>query len=332
MKNRIKNWSVLIGFCAFSSLIGSCSGDEHAFDASGVFEATETVISAESMGKLLHFDLEEGDRLSVGQAVGQIDCDNLNYQRAQIEASMQALGEKQNSARPQVEILKQQKKSQEASLQAQKEQLKVLEKEEKRFAKLQASDAVPQKQYDDIKGKVEVLQKQITAAESMLAVLDQQVKSAEEQTAIGNRAILSERKPLAEKLAQTENQIGKCQVMNPIAGTVLIKYAEANEVVQMGKPLYKIADLSEMKLRAYITNDQLSQVKLGQNVKVSIDDGKGGFAEYPGTVEWIASQAEFTPKTIQTKEERSNLVYAIKVNVKNEGEIKIGMYGELTFE
>lgn len=309
----------------------SCNKDQNEFDATGVFEAKEIIVSAETSGQILQLNLEEGTPLTAGQTVGLIDCENLNLQKAQLEASLEALGAKRNSAGPQVEVLKTQLVSQEKVLSAQKEQLQLLEREQKRVENLAKSDAVPSKQLDDINGQVSVLSKQIAAAESQLAITRQQMQAQQDQIAIANRAVMSESKPMQERIAQVENMISKCAIENPVNGTVLVKYAEENEVAAPGKALYKLADLSELKLRAYITNDQLATLKLGQTVTVMVDNGEGGYKELTGTVEWISDKAEFTPKTIQTKDERSNLVYAIKVAVKNDGYLKLGMYGEVRF-
>lgn len=307
----------------------SCNKEENDFDATGVFEAKEIIVSAETAGQIVSFDIEEGMLLSTGQQVGLIDCENLNLQKSQLEASMDALSAKTNSAGPQLEVLKTQLVSQQKTLAAQNEQLGVLKIEQRRMQNLAASDAVPAQKLDEINGKVAVLEKQIEAAGSQLEITRQQMKAQQDQIAIANRAVMSEAKPMRERIAQVENMIGKCTVTNPVKGTVLTKYAEENEMAAPGKALYKLADLSEMKLRAYITNDQLAGVKLGQAVSVMVDNGEGGYKELPGTVEWISDKAEFTPKTIQTKDERSNLVYATKIRVENDGYLKLGMYGEV---
>ena len=311
------------------TLVSACKSGEQEFDATGVFEATETIISSESNGKILTFNIQEGSVLTANQLIGTIDCENLGLQKAQVEASMAAILEKKNDASPQTQILKEQINAQMAQISAQREQLKNLEKETGRLQNLVKADAIPSKQLDDLLGQYEVLKKQIAAMETNVGVLRQQIKSQEAQVLIQNRGILSEKKPLMERVAQIEDQIKRCSMINTLPGTVLVKYAEANEVTAMGKPLYKIADMQNMILRAYITGDQLSKVKTNQTVKVFIDNGKDEYKELSGVVEWIASKAEFTPKTIQTKSERANLVYATKIKVKNDGFLKIGMYGEV---
>jgi HlyD family secretion protein len=211
------------------------------------------------------------------------------------------------------------------------EQLKTQLKEQQRYKNLVESGAVPGKQLDDINGQVNVLRQQIAASKSQLQVLQSQIKSQRQSVGNTKPGILSEKDPMEKKVAQIQDLLNKTKIINPINGTVLTKYAEVNEYAVTGKPIYKIADLTTMKLRAYITGDQLAGVKLNQHVKVLVDDGKGKYRELPGTITWISGKAEFTPKTIQTKEERAHLVYAIKINVKNDGYLKIGMYGEVIF-
>lgn len=311
------------------AVITGCKGGENDFDASGVFEAKEIIVSSESSGKILELNIEEGTVLTEGQIIGNIDCENLNLQKAQLEASYDAIGAKRNSSGPQVGILQSQIETQKKQLAAQRQQYAVLEKEQKRVQKLVNAEAVPVKQLDDINGNLEVLQRQIEAGESQLNVTKQQITAAEQQIAIANRAVMSEEKPMQERIAVMENMIGKCEIQNPQAGTVLVKYAERNEMTAPGKALYKLADMTELKLRSYLTNGQLAKVKVGQEVQVLIDNGEDGYKELKGVVEWISDKAEFTPKTIQTKDERANLVYATKIKVKNDGFLKIGMYGEV---
>lgn len=309
--------------------LAACKGGDQEFDASGVFEANEVVISSEAVGKILRFEIEEGSSLKVGQVIGSVDCKNLSLQKAQIEASINALGQKTNDAAPQTQILREQLNSQQRQIATQREQLRILEHERKRLSNLVKAEAAPAKQLDDVEGQIDILKKQIETTESQVAVINQQIKSQQQQISIQNRGVLSERKPLQERIAQFDDQLQRCNITNPIEGTVLVKYATTNEMTATGKPLYKIANLSTLTLRAYITGDQLSKVKLNQPVKVFVDNGKDDYKEVSGTVTWIASKAEFTPKTIQTKDERANLVYATKIKVKNDGYLKIGMYGEV---
>ena len=313
--------------------LGSCNSNQNQFDASGVFEATEIIISAEASGKILDLKLEEGDNLKSDQAIGVIDCELLDLQKEQVKASIDAVRAKQANAQPQVDVLEQQLKAQEQQIAAQTEQLKTLEREKTRVEKLVKAEAAPSKQLDDINGQLAVLTKQIAAASSQLDVLRQQMKAQQQNTATQNRGILSEEKPLSERIAQINAQIKDCNIQNPVNGRVLTKYVEQYEMTAPGKPLYKIADLKKMVLRAYITGQQLPNVKLGQSVKVFIDADANEYRELSGKILWISDKAEFTPKTIQTKDERANLVYAVKIAVENADEaIKIGMYGEIKLD
>ena len=320
----------LIIFSLFLSVI-ACKNSENDYDASGTFETDETMVVAEANGKILQLNVEEGASLAKDSAVGKIDPLTIELQKEQASSSVSALQQKTNDAAPQVDILQSQVQLQTKQIMVLDEQLKVLQKEQQRFQKLVAADAVPAKQLDDITGQVNVLKEQIIAAKTQLTVLQSQINAQRQVVAIQNRSILSEKDPMEKKIAQIQDQLDKTTIRNPVSGTVLTKYAEAGEFTATGKALYKVADLSTMKLRAYITGSQLAQVKLNQSVKVLVDNGKEGFKELSGTISWISSKAEFTPKTIQTKDERANLVYAMKVNVVNDGYLKIGMYGEVVF-
>jgi HlyD family secretion protein len=328
MKNIHKSYLIM---ALFSSVLTSCNSSKQEFDATGVFEAEEVIVSAESSGKLLNFKVSEGDNLKIGQEIGQIDCQNISLQKSQVQASISAMKLRQNEATPQVQILVSQAESQRAMLATQKQQLLVFEKERKRIQNLVDAEATPVKQLDDVVGQIEVLKKQMDGTQSQIAVINQQIASQKEQVQIQNRGVLSESQPLQVRISQIEEQLGHCKITNPISGTVLVKYAEEQEVTGLGKPLYKLANLETMTLRAYIAGTQLGQVKVNQAVKVFIDNGKDSYKEMKGTISWISSKSEFTPKTIQTKDERANLVYAAKVQVKNDGFIKIGMYGEVRF-
>jgi HlyD family secretion protein len=323
MKNTLLISTFILGFWA-------CQSSESEFDATGVFEAEEIIVSAEATGKLLDFDISEGDILKTGQEIGRVDCKNIGLQKAQVQASMTALKLKQNDASPQIQILTKQIESQKAILATQNQQLKIMEKERQRFQNLVNDKAATAKQLDDITGQVEILKKQMESTQSQIGVTVQQIASQKEQVAIQNKGILSESQPLSVRVSQIDEQLNHCKITNPIDGTVLVKYAAAQEVTGMGKPLYKLANLETMTLRAYIAGTQLGQVKVNQAVKVFIDNGKD-YKEMSGTISWISSKSEFTPKTIQTKDERANLVYAAKIKVKNDGFIKIGMYGEVRF-
>lgn len=298
MKKIVIAVNLLLLACA------ACNNGDSKWDASGTFEAEETIISAEAGGVIKQLDLEEGQTLSVGQKIGYIDSLQLYLKKKQLQAQMDAV----LSKKPNIAV-------QLSSLQ---EQLKTAEIEQKRISNLLKANAATGKQFDDIHASIELLKKQIEAQKSSLE--------------ISTSAISSESLPIKIQIEQTNDQLNKCQIINRSAGTVLSKYAELNEMTAQGKPLYKIADLSELILRAYITGDQFSAVHIHQKVQVHTDDGKGGYQVHEGLVTWINDKAEFTPKTIQTKDERANLVYAIKVKVKNDGSLKMGMYGELAFQ
>ncbi len=299
------------------------------YDASGTFEADEIMVTAEANGKILDLKLEEGDMLQQNQQVGIIDGKGVELQREQIMASLNALDQKTNDAAPQISVLQTQINAQKSQVSVFQEQLNNAIRERNRTANLVKSDAATRKQLDDMNGNVAVLQKQISVANAQLSTLNQQINAAKEQVAIQNKAILSEKNPTQKKVLQVDEQLKHNIIFSPIKGTVLTKYLNQGEYATLGKPVFKIADLDEMILRAYITGDQLAKVKTGQNVKVKADAGDGKSKELNGKIEWISQKSEFTPKTIQTKDERANLVYAAKIRVKNDGFLKIGMYGEI---
>ena len=309
----MKKWIILT--CASAAM--ACNGNKGDFDAQGTFEANEIMVSAEASGRLLTFEVQEGDSLGLQDTVGQIDATNVTLQQEQVEASMQALQQKTVDAAPQVRLFQEQRE-------VQLTQLNNLERELARVERLLKKDAATAKQVDDLKFQLETTQKQIR-------VTEQQIKVQQSNVASQNRAILSETAPLQKRAAQLQDMVSRSSIVNPSSGTVIATYVEPGEMAVMGKPLYKIADLSAMTLRVYVTGSQLSQLKLNQEVNVMVDKGEDDYATYKGVVYWISSKAEFTPKTIQTKDERANLVYALKVRVKNDGLLKIGMYGEVKF-
>ncbi len=298
-----------------SLLIIGCNRNASEFDASGTFEADETIVSSEMPGKILSFNVEEGMKLSKDSIVGTVDATNIGLQQQQVEASINALNQKTANVNPQVELLQNQ-------LAVQQSQLDNLLHERTRIENLLKADAATGKQFDDINAQIDVVKKS-------MSVTQQQINVKKNDIATQNRSILSEAEPMRKRIAQLEDQAQRANIVNPVNGTVITKYAEAGEITSSGKALYKIADLSELNLRAYVTGVQLPTIKLGQQVRVMIDKGEKKYTEYTGTITWISDKAEFTPKTIQTKEERANLVYAIKVKVKNDGYLKIGMYGEV---
>jgi HlyD family secretion protein len=285
----------IITLLLLTSLI-SCNKNSDKADGYGNFEATEVTISAEANGKIEYLKLEEGDILEPNSQVGLIDTTQLHFNKQQLIASKSTVYSKSANVLSQVKVLQ--------------EQLKTTLIEKKRIQNMFAENAATKRQVDEIDGKVSVIQEQIKSVQTQNAPIVNEVKSIDVQ------------------IEKSNDQIQKSKIINPIKGTVLAKYAEPNEVTAFGKPLYKIADISEMTLRVYISETQLSQINVGQNVTVKIDAEKG-MKSFPGTIFWIASSAEFTPKVVQTKEERVNLVYAVKVNVKNDGSLKIGMPAEM---
>jgi len=281
-------------------IISSCGKDEKRSDAYGNFEAVETIVSAEATGKLIDFNIEEGQVIEKDVTVGNIDADQLSLKKQQLESQKNTIRTKFKNVFSQISVYQEQKK--------------VNQVEKNRIEKLLKDDAATTKQLDDINGSINVLNKQIASIESQNSTTMQELKSLDVQ------------------IQQVQDQIEKSAVINPVKGTVLMKLAEQSEIVNYGKPLYKIADISTMDLRVYVSGEQLPGIKLGQMVRVLIDSGKGGYRELEGLISWISSKSEFTPKIIQTKEERVNLVYAIKVRVKNDGSLKIGMPGEVIFK
>jgi len=300
------------------SLLLSCGKKQPDFDATGVFEADEILVSSEVPGRITTFSITEGDILDAGAVVAMLDAGNLQLQQQQVEASMAILPEKITDVGPQVEMLNNQ-------LQVQQAQMSNLEQEKNRFSKLVEADAATPKQLDDLKSQITILQRQ-------MAVTQSQIKVQQTAVATQNRGLMSEKRPLAKKLETLQDQTNRSKVINPITGTVLAKYAYEGEVTGAGKALYKIADLSTVYLRAFITADQLTQVKLGQQVWVYTDSTRDAYREHAGIISWISDKAEFTPKTIQTKNERANQVFAVKIKVPNDGYLKIGQYGEVKWQ
>jgi HlyD family secretion protein len=303
MKNKFLNVTLIL----ITTLVFACSKGNGDFDATGTFESEEIIVSSEAMGKLVMFQVEEGMHLEQNQIVGIVDTIQLHLKKKQLLSSITAVLSKQ----PDIS----------AQLAALQEQIKTAEVEKKRIESLVeslvSSNAATTKQLDDINSQLEVLNKQYIATKSSLTITKQ--------------GLQSETLPLVAQVEQIQDQINKSIIKNPVDGTVLTRYAKPDEITSTGKALYKIANLSDMTLRAYVDGDQLGQIKLGQKVKVYVDKGEGVQKEMSGEIYWVSSKAEFTPKTIQTKDERANLVYAIKVKVINDGYLKIGMYGEVKF-
>jgi HlyD family secretion protein len=292
--------------------LASCAGKKDEGDASGYFEADEVIVSAQQNGQLLSFTVKEGDTLHKGAIVGQIDVTGITLQKEQVKASIMALGEKTADVQPQLLLVKKQLAVQEA-------QMKQLLHEQQRTANLVKADAATPKQLDDLNAQIDQLQQSMNVTRQQLTVSSTNV-------ATQNRSVLSEKTPLEKAMAQYDDQIRKGVIVNPLSGTVSARYALEGEMTATGKALYKIADLDTLTLKAYITGGQLPLIKLGQTVQVTTDT-----KTYKGVIYQIADKSEFTPKSIQTKDERANLVYAIKIRVPNDGYLKIGMYATTKF-
>ena len=279
----------------------SCGKGNSQYDAMGTFEATEVIVSAEGNGKLMRFDIIEGQPLKYGQEVGYIDTVQLYLTKVRLQESNRAVLSNLPNVTKQIAALR--------------EEIEKQRTEKARYEVLVASNAANQKQVDDIDSRLKVLERQLEA----------QLSTLQNNT----RSISGESAALLAQVEQLDDQLNKCRVISPLNGTVLTKYAEQGELAAQGRALFKIADMENVFLRAYITSDQLSAVKLGQQLTLFADYGDDNLKEYNGTVTWISDKAEFTPKSILTKNERANLVYAVKIAVKNDGYLKIGMYGQV---
>ena len=286
-----------------SAFFISCGENEKEYDATGTFEATETTVFAEQTGALLSFDVNEGDNIEADKEVGLIDTTQTWLKIQQLDATK--------------EVYQSQKPDMERQIAATRQQLVKAQQDEQRYKELVADGAAPSKMLDDASSQVKVLQKQLDAQISSLST---NTRALDKQTAAAD-----------VQVSQLRDQLRKCHIVTPTKGTVLEKYVERGEFVNIGKPLFKIADTEAMYLRAYVTSAQLENIKLGQKVKAFADYGDQQKKEYEGTISWISSRSEFTPKTILTDDERADLVYAIKVAIKNDGFVKIGMYGEVKF-
>ena len=288
---------------AIGLVLGACTSQEEQYDASGIFETTEVIVSAKGTGELQSFQVEEGQAVRQGEVLGWIDTLQLSLKDRQLAASLLATESKRLNEKRQVAHLRQ--------------QIENLQREKERFTTLLNAKATTAKQVDDIDYQIKVLQNQLVATQ--------------EQINSSNSSLSRQSESIQAQRAQMEDQIRNAMISSPITGTVLTKYAEQGEFAVPGKALFKVADVSRMKLRAYITADQLTQLQIGQAVAVYADRGITDRKRYAGRVVWIADKAEFTPKTIQTRNERANLVYAVKIAVENDGFIKRGMYGEVRF-
>ena len=294
----------LIIMAAGLAVLASCGSNEKEYDATGTFEATEVTVAAEQSGALIKFNVNEGDEIALGKEVGLVDT-------TQIWLKIQQAGATK-------EVYQSQKPDMEAQIATSRQQLAKARQDQQRYKELVADGAAPSKMLDDATNQVQVLQKQ----------LDAQISSLSTNTNALNKQMAA----TDVQVSQLMDQLQKCHITTPIKGTVLEKYVEKGEFVAVGKPLFKMADTEQMFIRAYVTSAQLKDIKVGKKAKVFADYGDGQKKEYEGTVSWISSRSEFTPKTILTDDERADLVYALKVAFKNDGYVKIGMYGEVSFK
>ncbi|MCD7935633.1 MAG: HlyD family efflux transporter periplasmic adaptor subunit [Tannerellaceae bacterium] len=292
---------IITGVLLFS--MGACHNKGLEYDASGVFEVTEVIVSSQGNGEILQFQLMEGDLLEANQVVGLIDTTQLYLRKIQLEASKESIKNKKTTPSTQIAALQQQIETQKT--------------EQRRYENLIALNAANQKQLDDINAQIQLLERQLAA----------QYETVNNT----NSSLTEEGSSLVAQIAQLQDQINKSVITSPIKGTVLAKYVEQGELAVEGKALFKVADVETMYLRAYITASQLTMIKTGQEVQVYSDLGESDSRMYNGKITWISDKAEFTPKTIQTRDERANLVYAVKIEVRNDGYIKKGMYGEVKF-
>jgi HlyD family secretion protein len=295
----IKNIKNILLLLIIAIIPSSCGNGDDKADGYGNFEATEITISSESNGKLEAFNIEEGQLLKKETFVGYVDTIPLSLKREQLSVSKQVTTSKSKGVLSQISVLK--------------AQLAIVKKNQVRIENLIKDKAATQKQLDDVNGEINVINQQIISIETQ------------------NAPVVNELRNIDVQIKQIEDQIKKCKIINPIDGTVLVKYAEPNEITSFGKPLYKIANLSAMELRVYISEIQLERIKIGQEVTIKIDT-ENDLKSYKGIITWVASEAEFTPKIIQTKEERVALVYAVKISVENDGSLKIGMPAEMWFK
>ena len=300
-RQTIKDMQKIYVLAGVTLMMVACGGNEKAYDATGTFEATETTVYAEQSGALLTFSVNEGDHIEAGKEVGLIDTTQTWLKIRQLDATK--------------EVYQSQKPDMERQIAATRQQLSKAQQDEQRYRELVADGAAPSKMLDDASSQVKVLQKQLDAQISSLTT---STRSLDKQTVAAN-----------VQIEQLRDMLRKCHIVTPTKGTVLEKYVERGEFVTIGKPLFKIADTEQMFMRAYVTSAQLQNIRIGQHVKVFADYGDGQKKAYNGTVSWISSRSEFTPKTILTDDERADLVYAVKVAIKNDGYVKIGMYGEV---
>ena len=325
----MKRFSIITGALL---LLVACGNKEKSYDATGTFEATEVTVSAKSTGELQRFDVTEGQEIDQNAIVGSIDAYQLKLQRQQLENTKEQLkaNKKQLNATRGATTSKQlDLEKQVASI---RQQIANAQRERQRYTELVNDGAVPRKQLDDINYQIKVLEKQLAATQDQIRSNNASLKEQSQGITAQMEGIDAQQMTVESQKAQLDDQIANTDIKAPITGSVLEKYVERGEYVTVGKPLFKMADTQNMFIRAYVTSAQLKDIKVGQKVKVMADYGKGEKKTYDGTVTWISSRSEFTPKTIVTDDERADLVYAVKISFKNDGYVKIGMYGEVKFQ
>ena len=293
----------ILSIISAMTLLAACSGSDSKYDASGVFEVTEVMVSARVAGEIMDFDIDEGTEVTAGEPVGYIDTVQLYLQRLQLEANVKAAESRICDVEKQTAAIRQ--------------QIDTQKKEQTRFENLVNANAGNRKQLDDITAAINLLEKQLDAQTETLIN--------------GNANAKAQAEALKAQIALTNDMISKSAIASPVDGTVMAKYVEKGELAVQGRTLFKVANINDMYLKAYITSGQITGLKIGQEVKVFADSGDSDRKEYRGVISWISDKAEFTPKTIQTRDERANLVYAVKIKVQNDGYIKRGMYGEVSF-
>ena len=293
----------ILSIISAMTLLAACSGSDSKYDASGVFEVTEVMVSARVAGEIMDLYIDEGTEVTAGKPVGYIDTVQLYLQRLQLEANVKAAESRICDVEKQTAAIRQ--------------QIATQKKEQTRFENLVNANAGNRKQLDDITAAINLLEKQLDAQTETLRN--------------GNANAKAQAEALKAQIALTNDMISKSTIASPVDGTVMAKYVEKGELAVQGRTLFKVANINDMYLKAYITSGQITGLKIGQEVKVFADSGDSDRKEYRGVISWISDKAEFTPKTIQTRDERANLVYAVKIKVQNDGYIKRGMYGEVSF-
>ena len=327
----MKNKNKTLFMAGATLLLIACGNKEKEYDATGTFEATEVTVSAKATGELRLFNVAEGAQVENGSIVGRIDAFQLQLKKEQLETTRGQLSANKRQLASTRDANKNRQLDLEKQVSSIRQQIANAQRERQRFTELVNDGAVPRKQLDDINYQIKVLEKQLEATSDQIRSNNASLKDQSAGIGAQMDGIDAQAAGLEAQIRQIDDQIANTEITAPLTGIVLEKYAELGEFVTTGKPLFKMADTQNMFLRAYVTTAQLQHIKVGQTVKVFADYGDGQKKIYDGTITWISSRSEFTPKTILTDDERADLVYAMKVAVKNDGYVKIGMYGEVKF-